>query len=419
MKFGMEGLEGRTVALSQGKAIGGSSAINAHVFVPPAKSLIDVWEELGNEGWGWDVMQKYFAKAYTSPPLVSSSSKMGSTAAAAGDDNDNGKENLMEKMLGIDGWAARNDAAKGPIKTSFAGNPAHPIRQAWAEAFAARGRSMANDPFLHGTVGSFSALSSIHPETKARSYAGSAYYHPIKERANLCVLQNAAVERILFDTNNSSKPPRATGVQYKHGGDEAKTAAASKEVLLAAGVLQSPKILELSGIGDGELLRRHGVEAVVADLPAVGENLHDHLVCYIGYEAADGMDTLDALIRREPEAIGRAMREYAAATPPGGMLTSVGVYTYAYLSLMDYCAETEGEGDAEGGQEGREFLRDLLRQHRPSDGDGDGDTDSTSKARARAYYDIAEKTLLSPSEPSGAYLTATSPAVPPPTIMKS
>lgn len=247
---------------------------------------------------------------------------------------------------------------------------------------------MANDPFLNASVGAYSALASINSGTKERSYAASAYYKPIKDRENLDVLANAVVEKVLFETGHA---PRATGVQYSYKGDR-KTVSASKEIIIAAGALQSPKILELSGIGNPELLEKHSIK-LVKDLRQVGENLHDHLVCYISYEAEDGLETLDALIRQEPEAIGKAMEEYA--TNRTGMLSSVGVYTYAYLSLID-CLPGKDQ----------ELLKKLLRENRPSHDNNSGHARDPDQVRAQAYYDIAEKTLLNPKVPSGAYLTA-------------
>ncbi|KAI2465467.1 GMC oxidoreductase [Annulohypoxylon bovei var. microspora] len=327
-------LKGRSISLQQGLALGGSSAINAQVFVPPSKGLIDAWGSLGNEGWNWDVLGQYFAKAYSS------------------------------------------------IQPSFAGDLSHPIRETWAEAFKANGHLMATDPLLNPSVGAFNLHSSIHPEKKERSYAVSAYYHPIKQRENLKVLTNAVVEKILFD---DAQPPKAIGVQYKHG-DESKTVSAIKEVILAAGVFQSPKLLELSGIGDAKLLQRHGIK-VIQDLPQVGENLHDHLVCYISYETVDDVFTLDSLVRQEPEVIQQAMSEYT--TKKSGMLSSVGVYTCAYLPLV--------EGPTGGGYK---QLRELLRQNRPSAG---GQFDH---ARTKIYYDVAEKAFLDPEQPSAAHFTA-------------
>ncbi|OTA66586.1 GMC oxidoreductase [Hypoxylon sp. EC38] len=335
-------LNGRSINMNQGKALGGSSAINAFVFVPPAKGLIDSWESIGNEGWNWETLQKYLTKAYTSPPTDQSN----------------------RVTLGIEEWATTNNAAKGPIQTSFSGNITHPIRQAWAETFTAVGYCMKDDPFMNPSVGAFSCLASIHPETRERSFS-----------ANLYILTNAEI----------SNPVRAIGVQYKHEG-KIKIVNLAKEVILAAGTLQSPKILELSGVGNPTLLNKYGIDIVV-DLPAVGENLHDHAVC-------KEVDTLDALARQEPEALTEAMREYAAHKT--GPLSHVGVTTYAYLPIVEYLTA-----------EGQKKLRKLLDQNRPPV------TEGVRNARDRAYYEVAEKFLLDPNQPTGAYLSVAAQSVHP------
>lgn len=231
------------LGLNQGKALGGSSSLNAHVFVPPFKGAVDAWEELGNPGWNWSKLKDYFSKVYSSPTVAQDA-----------------KENLA-----IEDWPGLNEA-KGPIQTSF-GNKTHPIRRAWAELFRSSEQYNAGDPFIHSSVGSFSCLASIDSEGK-RSNSASAYYKPAESRQNLHVLTNSFVERVLFD---ESKPPRAIGVQYNLDG-VSKTVQAKSEVILAAGAFQSPKILQLSGVGRAELLEQHGID-IVMDLPGVGQNL--------------------------------------------------------------------------------------------------------------------------------------------------
>ncbi|KAI2617503.1 GMC oxidoreductase [Hypoxylon sp. NC1633] len=352
-------LNGRSIDLAQGKALGGSSALNAHVFVPPAKGLIDAWESLGNQGWNWKTLSEYFNKMYTSPPVDESS----------------------HATLGIDKWATVNHAAQGPIQASFPGDSTHPIRQAWAETFSGIGYYANDDPFVGPTIGSFSCLASIHPETRERSYSASAYYNPVKGRKNLHVLTNAEVVKMLLDQTDGSVT--VTGVQYKHNSDT-KIVRPTKEVILAAGALQSPKLLELSGVGNPAILRKYGIDMVV-DLPSVGENLQDHAVCGIGYEAVDEVDTLDALARQEPEALVQAMEEYA--TKKTGPLAYVGVTGYAYLPIVEYLTA-----------EGQKKLRKLLDENRPPV------TEGIDNARDRVYYELAEKTLLDPNQPTGAYL---------------
>lgn len=237
------GLNGRVLGLNQGKALGGSSSLNAHVFVPPFKGVIDSWEALGNPGWNWTMLKDYFSKAYSSPAAPQ-----------------NAKDDLA-----IEDWPELSEA-KGPIQTSF-GNGMHPIRKAWAELFRSSGQYNAGDPFIHSSVGSFSCLASIDSEGK-RSNSASAYYKPVELRQNLHVLTNSFVERVLFDESN---PPKAIGVQYSLDGTS-KKAQARKEVILAAGAFQSPKILQLSGVGGAELLEKHGIDIII-NLPGVGQNL--------------------------------------------------------------------------------------------------------------------------------------------------
>lgn len=349
------------IHLHQGKALGGSSALNAHVFVPPTKGVIDSWETLGNEGWNWDGLKTHLSKAYTSPTV----------------------DKETEQALGIDGWARRNDAAKGPIQTSFSGDISHPVREAWADSFKESGHYMPEDPFLNGSVGSFSCLATIDPVRKERSYSANAYYNPAKGRGNLRVLTNAHVEKILTQKRGGST--KATGVQFTQDG-EPKTILASKEVIIAAGVFQSPKILELSGIGNEELLNKYGID-VVEHLPGVGENLHDHAIVYTGFEAVDDVATLDSLIRQEREALQQAMQEYGATQ--SGPLSSCGVYSYAYLPVLEHASA-----------EGQEALKTLLDHNHPAPGS------SPEDARARAFYDVAESTLLDQEQPSGAYVSA-------------
>ncbi|OOO08010.1 glucose-methanol-choline oxidoreductase [Aspergillus oryzae] len=344
------GLNGRVLGLNQGKALGGSSSLNAHVFVPPFKGAVDAWEELGNPGWNWSKLKDFFSKVYSSPTVAQDA-----------------KENLA-----IEDWPGFNEA-KGPIQTSF-GNKTHPIRRAWAELFRSSEQHNAGDPFIHSSVGSFNCLASIDSEGK-RSNSASAYYKPAESRQNLHVLTNSFVERVLFD---ESKPPRAIGVQYNLDG-VSKTVQAKSEVILAAGAFQSPKILQLSGVGRAELLEQHGID-IVMDLPGVGQNLQDHMILYTAFQAKPELETKDSLVRQEPEAISQAMQEYAATQ--SGPLASLGVHTYAYLPLP--------EPD-------RSALQTLFTNDAP---------ESSQHGATQAYYDIAKTTVLDPKQPSAAYLSA-------------
>jgi len=345
--------------LHQGKALGGSSAVNAQVFAPPTKTIIDGWAELGNEGWNWDALRDYYSRVFT-PPSV---------------------PEALRKQLGVDGLTANNQTSNGPIHLSFPGDPSHPIREAWAETFRRKGYLMGEGPWAQASVGAFSNFASVDPDKRERSYAGNAYYDLAKNRDNLHVLTEAHVEKILFEEGHAA--PRAIGVKYRHGG-ESKTATALKEVIISAGALQSPKLLQLSGVGDRVLLDKFKIK-VVKDLPAVGENLLDHLICGVSYVVAEEAETLDKLTRQELEAFQEAVRLFAGKRED--LLTSSGIKTYAYLPIVEY--HTEGD---------RETLEELMKESSPNAGD----------LRARAYHDLADKMLFRSNEPSGAYLTALS-----------
>lgn len=350
--------------------------INAHAFAPLGKGETDAWEVLGNDGWNWDILTKYLARVYTFPPVNTS----------------------VEERLGIDGLAARYGSCNGPLQLSFSGDPDHPVHQAWMETFRSNGHTSTSDPFLDPR-GAFNCLATIGPKTKERCSAAAAYYAPIQDRENLHVITNATVEKILFEKISPEADPtvdsRAIGVQYRHN-NEPKIVTSRKEMIIAAGALQSPKLLELSGIGNPELLERHGIP-LVQPLSGVGENLHDHLVCGIGFEAVDDLETLDALVRQEPEALQKAFQDYQERQT--GLLTSIGLYTYAYLPPV---------GSRIGKVPGQDRVEKLLDQNRPPEGN------SPDIVRARAIHEVAKKTLLSHDQPSGVYFSVITQNVLPP-----
>ncbi|KAI3318048.1 GMC oxidoreductase [Xylariaceae sp. AK1471] len=359
-----ENLVGRSLSLNQGKALGGSSVMNAQVYAPPTKAVADAWAELGNEGWNWDIMGPYYNKAFTSPPRTAED---------------------LKGPLGIDSWGSDTTNASGPVQLSFPGDPTHPVRKIWADTFERKGCLMPNNPWIRASVGAFSNLVSVDPVTKERSHAAKAYYDPVKHRENLHVVVNAHVDKIIFADGQSQL--KAIGLQYSHGG-KSKTAKARKEVIIAAGALQSPKLLELSGVGNAEILKQYNIE-VIKDLPGVGENLQDHLLCDICYEVVCEMETLDALARQEPKAIEEALRRFTQDR--NGLLTSSGIKTFAYLPALHFVTGT-----------GRDKMISLTEENRPAV----SIPPRPDNLRARMYYDIAERTLLDPNQSSSVYFTA-------------
>ncbi|KAI1264450.1 oxidoreductase [Xylariaceae sp. FL1019] len=354
-------LNQRTISLNQGKTLGGSSCMNAHVYAPPTQAVLDAWAELGNPGWDWSTMGNYYTKAFT-PPGVPEDTKL---------------------SLGIQHWPSSQNSSAGPVRLSYPGNHSHPVRRLWADTFQQKGYLANEDPWLHASVGAFSNLASIDPDSKERNHAAKSYLDASSPRSNLRVVLGAQVEKVIFDSEQGQT--QAVGVQYRHE-NTVKRVTVRKEVIIAAGALQSPKLLELSGIGNPDILSKHNIETV-KDLPGVGENFQDHLVCDVSFAAVDDLETLDSLARQEPDAIGEAMARYMQHRE--GPLTSAGILTYAYLPIVESVSGA-----------GREEIVQLINNNRPAAAVTGKDD------RVRRYYSIAESMLLDPMQASGAYITA-------------
>jgi len=342
---------GRRVSLAQGRALGGSSAINAQVFVPPSKTVIDAWESLGNPGWNWKTLEPYYSKIYSSEQPEADLSDHFDTEQMA-----EGKGGLIQISNMVE---AENQIAK-----------------AWIETFETLGHSPKGRPFSGELSGAFIPLATIDPVSKERSYSASRYHTPIAGRNNLHVLTNSFVQKIVLEKDGPKI--RATGVEFTSEG-QTTTATARREVILAAGSFQSPKMLELSGIGGDDLLQSHGIKVKI-DNPAVGSNLQDHLVCGFSVEVQDHVDTIDDLVRQDAKAIEAAMGEYM--TNRSGPFASVGVVSYAYIPVVAFLSEDE-----------QSKFKSLLNANTP---------EKDSAPATKAYYDIASSILLDKLDASGA-----------------
>lgn len=153
------------------------------------------------------------------------------------------------------------------------------------------------------------------------------------------IITEAQVQKILFDEGTlGTESARSTGVQVMIDG-KMEVFNCSKEVLVAAGVYNTPKTLELSGIGAKQLLQQHGIKAVV-DLPGVGENLQDHLMTGLSYEAVKGVLTGDPLMRQEPDALALAQKLYVESK--AGPFTIGGMQSHAFMSTPGVSALLNG-----------------------------------------------------------------------------
>jgi choline dehydrogenase-like flavoprotein len=137
---------------------------------------------------------------------------------------------------------------------------------------AKAGYTSAKDPRTGSAIGGFNQLNTIDPKHVRRSYAAREYYEPNAQRSNLSLMTNALVSKV--ELEKSDGKVKTTGVKFIVDG-VAHTVKAKKEVIVCGGTVNSPQILELSGIGSSEILQKAGVDVLV-DLPGVGANLNDH-----------------------------------------------------------------------------------------------------------------------------------------------
>ena len=241
------GLNGRRGYQPRGKALGGSSAINAMLYVRGQKEDYDNWADLGNEGWDWDSVLPYFKKA---------------------ENNSRGAD------------AAHGDS--GPLQVSDQKAP-RPISEAYIQACTQMQLHRTEDFNGGDNEGAGYWQTTIHHSREKngeRCSAAAGYLFPVMDqRANLTVITKAHATRIIFDGK------RAVGVAYRQGKQD-KEVRAGKEVILCGGAFQSPQLLQLSGVGRSEDITRHGI-GMVHELPGVGQNLQDHLDFIMGYKSKD------------------------------------------------------------------------------------------------------------------------------------
>ena len=235
-----KGLNGRKGYQPRGKCLGGSSAINAMIYIRGHRKDYDGWAALGNEGWSYDDVLPYFIKS-----------------------ENNGR--IKNQYHGNDGPLSVTDLQSD-----------NPLQQKYIQAAQEQGYKILDD--FNGVEQEGLGVYQVTHINGERCSSARAYLLPHLERPNLTVEIHAQTHRILIENG------AAVGVEYKQEG-QLKQVFARREVLLSAGAMQSPQILMLSGVGDQHELIEHGVE-VKKHLPGVGKNFHDHPDFIFGYKVS-------------------------------------------------------------------------------------------------------------------------------------
>ncbi len=251
-------LDGRRGYQPRGKGLGGSSAINAMVYIRGHRSDYDAWASLGNKGWSWEEVLPYFKRA-----------------------EDNSE------------FSNEYHGTGGPLGVSKAPSD-NPLQAAWLTAAREAGFPLNAD--FNGATQEGIGLYQATVRNGERSSAARAYIYPIlAQRPNLRVVTHAHATQLIFEGK------RAVGVEYRHGG-EVRRVKARREVIVSCGVFQTPQLLMLSGIGAPDTLRSLGIPVLHAS-PAVGQNLQDHPDFIFGYSSKD------------PHTLGFSLGEAARVIP--------------------------------------------------------------------------------------------------------
>ncbi len=242
-------MNGRRIYWPRGKTLGGSSSINGLIYIRGQREDYDRWAALGNPGWSYADVLPYFIRS---------------------EHNQRG--------------ADAHHGGEGPLKVSDIG-----ARHELIEAFIAGAGQIGvphSDDF-NGAQQEGAGYYQLNTWNGWRCSSAKGYLRPARARANLQVITGAHATGIQFEGR------RAVGVTYYQGGAD-QSASCRAEVLLAAGAIQSPQLLQLSGVGPAALLQRHGI-TLRHELPGVGENLQDHLQIRLTYECSKPITTNDQL----------------------------------------------------------------------------------------------------------------------------
>ncbi|KAF5382002.1 hypothetical protein D9615_004345 [Tricholomella constricta] len=336
-------LNGRSLFMARGKVLGGSSAINLLGLALAGAVEYDQIGQLGNPGWSYQNTLKYFKKATN-------------MSVAPADLQRESHATFSPKFHGT----------SGPIKTSFS---------SWfSQAIPPFYNAMVKLGFVpvqdggngldSGTV--WNPPLNIDQETKTRSYSAVAYYLPNAGRPNLHLLTNAQVIKInLSNKPDASGKYTATGVTYISNG-VTHTASVRKDVIVSAGSVQSPQLLELSGIGNKTILEAAGVKSLI-DLPGVGENYQDHLITTTSIKIPNTIETWDIFGNPVPNATAFSQYETNRTGPYASSINVVAFGSATKLTgdkklLSQWLQSIDKQFNASNPSPGRRAVYEIERK---------------------------------------------------------
>ncbi|WFD20186.1 hypothetical protein MCAP1_002430 [Malassezia caprae] len=254
-------LNGKPSTWPRGKVLGGSSAINGMYYIRPNSKEHHAWANMigDTKTWGWNAMLKTYKKFenYVHPT------------------DDVAKSDHIE-------WDDSSHGTDGPLYVSYPGYTYPPVGD-FINTSSTVAVPFTSNADGGNNTGTFVATSNINPTNWTRSWSRSSYIDPNVARPNLVILTEHQVTQVVLDTSNS-KSVKATGVKFKQDRDGREyTVNAGREVILSAGSINTPQLLQLSGIGDAKFLQSKKINVAV-DLPGVGYNLHDHLSSHVEWD---------------------------------------------------------------------------------------------------------------------------------------
>ncbi len=233
--------DNRVFEQTRGQMLGGSSAINSHSLVYPNRAMHDAWAEIaGDEAWSWENMQRFYQRFQTVQ-----------------------MQNESHKAL-------NPLETNGPIQASYP-RKLSKLQTAWEEAFKELGAFHSRSGIDGQAIGGTTTTNAVDGRDGKgeRSHAGKAYLEGARTRDNLTILTKTCVKKVVLEhTDNSQGTLRATGVMLDRNGQPI-LAKARREIVLCGGVFGSPQLLELSGIGNKDVLTQAGIQCLL-DLPGVG-----------------------------------------------------------------------------------------------------------------------------------------------------